>query len=152
MPLNVPILASISWCRMRRYRLFPATGVALLGTALAISAGEAAPFPTRSSQLGPELQITLAGEREAAAVAGALVGGAVGVLLGSTLPRPAPPPTVIVEEPVERVVVERRPVRRIVEVEEEVPPPSIEECVTRCTKVYDPDFDETIVRKERRCR
>ena len=146
------ILASISWCRMRRYRLFPATGVALLGTALAISAGQAAPFPTRSGQLGPELQITLAGEREAAAVAGALVGGAVGVLLGSTLPRPAPPPTVIVEEPVERVVVERRPVRRIVEVEEEVPPPSIEECVTRRTKVYDPDFDETIVRKERRCR
>jgi hypothetical protein len=145
------ILASISWCRMRRYRLFPATGVALLGTALAISAGQAAPFPTRSGQLGPELQITLAGEREAAAVAGALVGGAVGVLLGSTLPRPAPP-TVIVEEPVERVVVERRPVRRIVEVEEEVPPPSIEECVTRRTKVYDQHFDETIVRKERRCR
>ena len=145
------ILASISWCRMRRYRLFPATGVALLGTALAISAGQAAPFPTRSGQLGPELQITLAGEREAAAVAGALVGGAVGVLLGSTLPRPAPPPTVIVEEPVERVVVERRPVRRVVEVEEEVPP-LLEECVTRRTKIYDPDFDETIVRKERRCR
>ena len=146
------ILVPIFWCRMRRYQLFPATGVALLGTALAISAGQAAPFPTRSGQLGPELQITLAGEREAAAVAGALVGGAVGVLLGSTLPRSAPPPTVIVEEPVERVVVERRPVRRIVEVEEEVPPPPIEECVTRRTKVYDPDFDETIVRKERRCR
>ena len=145
------ILASISWCRMRRYRLFPATGVALLGTALAISAGQAAPFPTRSGQLGPELQFTLAGEREAAAVAGALVGGAVGVLLGSTLPRPAPPPTVIVEEPVERVVVERRPVRRVVEVEEEVPP-LLEECVTRRTKIHDPDFDETIVRKERRCR
>ena len=146
------ILVPISWCRMRRYRLFPATGVALLGTALAINAGQAAPFPTRSGQLGPGLQITLAGEREAAAVAGALVGGAVGVLLGSTLPRPAPPPTVIVEEPVERIVVERRPVRRIVEVEEEAPPPPIEECVTRRTKVYDPDFDETIVRKERRCR
>ena len=146
------ILVPISWCRMRRYRLFPATGVALLGTALAISAGQAAPFPTRSGQLGPGLQITLAGEREAAAVAWALVGGAVGVLLGSTLPRPAPPPTVIVEEPVERIVVERRPVRRIVEVEEEAPPPPIEECVTRRTKVYDPDFDETIVRKEQRCR
>ena len=61
---------------------FPLLGLLSLGTALAISAGQAAPFPTRSSQLGPELQITLVREREAAAVTGALVGGAVGVLSG----------------------------------------------------------------------
>src|SRR3954469_9104889 len=78
-------------------------------------------------------------------------GGAVGALLGSTLPRPAPPP-VIVEEPVERVVVERRPSRRIVEGEGGAPPQGGGECVTRRTRVYDPDSDEMIVRKERSCR
>jgi hypothetical protein len=135
---------------MRRHRLIPATGLALVGTALAIGVGQAAPLPAPSAQLAPERQTIPTGEREAA-VAGALVGGAVGALLGSTLPRPAPPP-VIVEEPVERVVVERRPSRRIVEVEEDAPPQVVEECVTRRTRVYDPDSDEMIVRKERSCR
>jgi hypothetical protein len=136
---------------MRRHRLIPATGLALVGTALAIGVGQAAPLPAPSAQLAPERQTIPTGEREAA-VAGALVGGgALGALLGSTLPRPAPPP-VIVEEPVERVVVERRPSRRIVEVEEDAPPQVVEECVTRRTRVYDPDSDEMIVRKERSCR
>ena len=112
--------------------------------------GHARPFRRHPPQLAPERPTIPTGEREAA-VAGALVGGAVGALLGSTLPRPAPPP-VIVEEPVERVVVERRPSRRIVEVEEDAPPQVVEECVTRRTRVYDPDLDEMIVRKERSCR
>src|SRR3954447_15349508 len=111
---------------MRRHRLIPAAALALVGTALAIGAGQAAPLPAPSAQLAP-------------------------ALLGSTLPRPAPPP-VIVEEPVERVVVERRPSRRIVEVEDDAPPQVVEECVTRRTRVYDPDSDEMIVRKERSCR
>ena len=139
---------------MHLNRLFPIAGLFLLGTALAPTAGQAAPLPARSGQPAVEAPVILVGDREAAAVAGALMGGAFGAMIGSSLaPRPAPPPpTVIVEEPAERVVIERRPVRRIVEVEEDVPPPVVEECVTRRTRVYDPDFDETIVRKERRCR
>src|SRR4051812_50206607 len=76
---------------MRRHRLIPATGLALVGTALAIGVGQAAPLPAPSAQLAPERQTIPTGEREAA-VAGALVGGAVGARLGSAPPPPAPPP------------------------------------------------------------
>jgi hypothetical protein len=139
---------------VRFSRLIPTTRLALIGTVLIISAGQASSLPVQSGQGAPRLQITPAGDKEAAAVAGAIVGGAVGVLLGSTLNQPLPPPPpVLVEEPVERIVVEKRPARRIVEIEEEDAPPQIvEECVTRRTKVYDPNLDEMVVRRERSCR
>src|SRR4051794_22882175 len=138
---------------MRLSRLSPITGLFLLGTALAPTAGQAAPLPARSGQPAVEAPVILAGDREAAAVAGAGMGGAFRAMIGSSLaPRPAPPPPAgVVGGPVGRGVIEERPVRRIVEVED-APPPVVEECVTRRTRVYDPDFDETIVRKERRCR
>jgi len=138
---------------MRLNRLFPVTGLLLIGTALAAPAGQAASLPARAGEPALAAQIILTGEREAAAVAGVIVGGAVGALLGSSLnARPAPPPPVIVEEPEERVVIHKRSVRRIVEEEDDAPPPVVEDCVTRRTQIYDPDSDEMIVRKERRCR
>lgn len=80
------------------------------------------------------------------------MGGAVGVLLGSSVRAHAAPPPMVVEEEEEPVVIHRRPARRVVEVEEDDVPHVVEDCVTRRTKVYDPELDETVVRKERRCR
>jgi hypothetical protein len=158
---------------MRSKNLSIAAGLALVGAVLATGAGQAAPVPARSGTSAPALPLTLAGEKEKAAVEGALVGGALGVILGTTLgqsgaypppppvhyapppPAYAPPPPVVEDEPpARRVVIERRPSRRVVEVEEEEAAPEVveeEECVTRQTKVYDPNSGRTIVRKERDC-
>jgi len=103
------------------------------------------------------------GEKAKAAAVGAIVGGAVGVLLGSTLNQSAPPvgyapaaPTVVEdEEPADEVIIRKRPARRVVEVEEHEAAPRVveeEECLTRRTRVYDPDSGEMVVRRERDCR
>jgi hypothetical protein len=94
------------------------------------------------------MRVLKVGERGSAAAAGAIMGGAVGVMLGSALARPAPPPVVyappaeVVEEvePADEVIVRKRPARRVVEIEEDedVGPRVVqeEECVTRRAKVY----------------
>jgi hypothetical protein len=106
-----------------------------------------------------------AGERARAAATGAIVGGAVGVLLGSALSRNPPPPPpgyvprvveeaeIVEAEPVERVVVERRRPRRVVEIEEAAPEPieEEEECVTRRSRTYNPRTGTTTIRREREC-
>ena len=134
----------------------------MLSTALVTSA-VSAPLPTQSGEFGSSV-IVKVGERGSAAAAGAIMGGAVGVMLGSALARPAPPPVVyappaeVVEEvePADEVIVRKRPARRVVEIEEDedVAPRVVqeEECVTRRTKVYDPRSGQTVVRRERDCR
>jgi hypothetical protein len=139
-------------------------GLALLSTAFATSA-VSAPLPTHSDPSGSPV-IVKVGEREKAAAVGAILGGAVGVMLGSGIARPAPPPVVYappaeaieeVEPAEEEVIVRKRPARRVVEIEddeEDVAPRVVqeEECVTRRTKVYDPRSGQTMVRRERDCR
>ena len=142
---------------------FAIAGLALLSTALATSAVSAR-LPTRSAEFGSSA-IVKVGERGSAAAAGAIMGGAVGVLRGSAFARPAPPPVVyappaeLVEEvePADEVIVGKRPARRVVEIEEDddAAPRVVqeEECVTtRRTKVYDPRSGQTVVRRERDCR
>src|SRR3954471_14278769 len=125
---------------------FAIAGLAMLSTALVTSA-LSAPLPTQTGEFGSPA-IVKVGERGSAAAAGAIMGGAVGVMLGSALARPAPPPVVyappaeVVEEvePADEVIVRKRPARRVVEIEEDedVGPRVVqeEECVTRRTKVY----------------
>jgi len=140
---------------------FAIAGLSLLSTALVTNA-MSAPLPTQSGEFGSSV-IVKVGEREKAAAAGAIMGGAVGVMLGSALARPAPPPVVYappaeVEEEVEpdEVIVRKRPARRGVEIEEDedVAPRVVqeEECVTRRTKVVDPRSGQTVIRRERDCR
>jgi len=137
--------------------------IALLSTAFVTSA-VSAPLPMHSDPSGSPV-IVKVGEREKAAAVGAIMGGAVGVMLGSGIARPAPPPVVyappaeVVEEvePEEEVIVRKRPARRVVEIEEdeEDVAPRVgqeEECVTRRTKVYDQRSGQTVVRRERNCR
>src|SRR5215217_7216823 len=126
---------------------FAIAGLAMLITALVTSA-VSAPLPSQVAEFGSPA-IVKVGERGSAAAAGAIMGGAVGVMLGSALARPAPPPVVyappaeVVEEvePAEdEVIVRKRPARRVVEIEEDeedVAPRVVqeEECVTRRTKV-----------------
>ena len=140
---------------------FAIAGLSLLSTAL-VTIAMSAPLPTQSGEFGSSV-IVKVGEREKAAAAGAIMGGAVGVMLGSALARPAPPPVVYappaeVEEEVEpdEVIVRKRPARRVVEIEEDedVAPRVVqeEECVTRRTKVVDPRSGQTVIRRERDCR
>src|SRR3954453_14463872 len=104
---------------------FTIAGLAMLSTALVTSA-VAAPLPSQSDPFGSPV-IVKVGEREKAAAAGAIMGGAVGVMLGSALARPAPPPAVyappgeVVAEvdPADEVIVRKRPARPVVEIEED---------------------------------
>jgi hypothetical protein len=145
---------------MRQNRLVVTAGFALLATVLIVPA-EAGPLPMAHALSGAPSLLIATGDREKALAAGAIMGGAVGAILGSTIARQPPPPVVYAPPPPpeaveEDVVVRRRPARRVVEVEEEEPPPprvvEEEECLTRRTKVYDPSSGRTIVRRERDCR
>src|SRR5829696_1240364 len=117
---------------------FAIAGLVMLSTALVTSA-VSAPLPTQSAEFGSSA-IVKVGERGGAAAAGAIMGGAVGVMLGSALARPAPPP--VVYAPPAEVVEEVEPADEVIVVQEE-------ECVTRRTKVYDPRSGQTVVRRER---
>ena len=119
----------------------------------------AAPAPFHDTDRG--FQITLAGDREKAAIGGAIVGGALGVMLGAAAnrngaappppySRPAPPPEMEEDEP-EPVIVRPRRERRVVEVEDDAAPEVVEECVTRRSRTYDPRTSQTITTRERRC-
>jgi hypothetical protein len=89
------------------------------------------------------MRVLKVGERGSAAAAGAIMGGAVGVMLGSALARPAPPPVVYAPpaeaveevEPADEVIFRKRPARRVVEIEEdEDAAPRVvqeEECITQ---------------------
>src|SRR5215203_5186285 len=100
---------------------FAIAGLAMLSAAVVTSA-VSAPLPTQSREFGSSI-ILKVGERGSAAAAGAIMGGAVGVMLGSALARPAPPPVVyappaeVVEEvePAYKVIVKKRPDRRVIE-------------------------------------
>jgi hypothetical protein len=117
-----------------------------------------APFHEPDSRL----EIILAGDREKAAIGGAIVGGALGVMLGAAAngnpapppaayARPARPPEMAEDEP-EPVIVRPRRERRVVEVEEEVAAEVVEEeCVMRRSRTHDRRTGETIIRRERRC-
>lgn len=135
--------------------------LALAGTMFAPQISNAAPVPSQAAVDGPALPLIRTGERQAGAVAaGAIMGGAVGLMLGSQLARPAPPPVVVhappppeadvVEEEV--VPVRRRVTRRVVEIEEAAPEIVEEECLTRRTRIYDPNSGGMVIRKERDCR
>src|SRR5918998_1511240 len=126
---------------MRLSRLPITAGLALISTGLLTNAGQTAPLAMPSAWIRAPGSVIQVGEKERAAAVGANVGGAGGVLLGSTLNQQAPPPVgyasaappVVEDEAAPRVVDE-------------------EECLTRRTKVYDPNSGETIVRRERDCR
>jgi hypothetical protein len=119
-----------------------------------------APLPTQSREIDSSVTVKV-GERGEAAAAGTIMGGAVGLMLGSALARPAPPPGVyappaeVVEEvePADEVIVRKRPARRVEE-DEDVAPRVVQEaeCVTRRTKVHDPRSGQTVIRRERNCR
>jgi hypothetical protein len=164
-------LAQRSGDLMRLRRLSITAGLALISTGLLTNAGQTAPLAMPSAWISSRGPVIKVGEREKAAAVGAIVGGAVGVLLGSTLNQPppppvgyapVPPPVVEDEEPAEEVVIkdeevtiQKRPARRVVEVEEQEAAPRVveeDECLTRRTTVYDPNSGETIVRRERDCR
>jgi len=144
-------------------RLPTASAVVLLGTVVMTSAGQAAPLPRQFQPFNVSRLVLDVGDKEKATAMGAIVGGAVGVLLGSNLNQQGPPPAIAYERPSSRVVededpieevVEHRPARRIVETEEQLPAPRVveeEECVSRRTKIYDPGSGETVVRREREC-
>ena len=90
---------------------FPLLGLLSSDASPRYQCGPSSALSHAISQLGPELQITLArGEGGRSRYRRLWSVALLGYSFGSTLPRPAPPPTVIVEEPVERVVVQRRPV------------------------------------------
>ena len=135
--------------------------LALAGTIFAPHAVEAAPVTSQAIVASPELPLIRTGERGAVA-AGAIVGGAVGLMLGSQLGRAAAPPPAVVYAPPppeaevveeEVVPVRRRVTRRVIEVEEDVAPEvEEEECVTRRTQVYDPNSGRMRLTKERSCR
>ena len=150
---------------MRLSRLPITAGLALISTGLLTTAGQTAPLFMPSAWIGSPGPVIKVGEKAEAAAVGAIVGGAVGVLLGSTLNQqaappvgygPVPPTVVEDDEPAEEVIIQKRPARRVVEVEEQEVAPRVveeeEECLTRRTKVYDPNSGETIVRRERDCR
>ncbi len=156
---------------MRLSRLPITAGLALISTGLVTNASQAAPLAMPSAWLSSPGPVVKVGEKAEAAAVGAIVGGAIGVLLGSTLNQQAPPPvgyapappTVVEdEEPAEEVVIkddevtiQKRPARRVVEVEEQEAAPRMveeEEYLTRRTTVYDPNSGETIMRRERDCR
>ena len=63
---------------------FAIAGLVMLSTALVTSA-VSAPLPTQSGEFGSSA-IVKVGERGSAAAAGAIMGGAVGVMLGSLSP------------------------------------------------------------------
>jgi hypothetical protein len=141
---------------MSMNKLVIATSLALFATI----PGHAGAMPVERPNLGSE--ISLIGDREKAAIGGAIVGGALGVMLGAAAnrnaappppayARPAPPPEMEeVDEP-EPVIVRPRRERRVVEVEDAVPEVVEEECVTRRSRIFDPRTGETVIRKERRC-
>ena len=141
---------------------FAIAGLAIISAALVTSA-VSAPLPTQSREFDSSI-ILKVGERGSAAAAGAIMGGAVGVMLGSALARPAPPPVVYAPpaeaveevEPADEVIFRKRPARRVVEIEEdEDAAPRVvqeEECITQRTKVYDPRSGQTVIRRERDCR
>src|SRR3954471_2078883 len=124
---------------------FAIAGLAMLSTAL-VTGAVSAPLRSQFAEFGSPA-IVKVGERGSAAAAGAIMGGAVGVMLGSALARPTPPPVVyappaeVVEEvePADEVIVRKRPARRVVEIEEdEDVAPRVgqdAECVPRRTKV-----------------
>ncbi|MDF2974418.1 MAG: hypothetical protein K0R61_4868 [Microvirga sp.] len=140
----------------------PMHKLAVLATLIIFAAvpSHAGPAPFHEPDRGVE--VILAGDREKAAIGGAIVGGALGVMLGAaatrnTAPppaayaRPAPPPEMEEDEP-EPVIVRPRRERRVVEVEEEVAPEVVEEeCVMSRSRTYDRRTGETIIRRERRC-
>ena len=149
---------------MRLNHLPITAGLVLISTGLLTNPGQTAPLAMPSSWVSAPGPVIKVGEKAKAAAVGAIVGGAVGVLLGSTLNQPAPPPvgyapaapTVVEdEEPADEVIIRKRPARRVVEVEEQETAPRVieeEECLTRRTKVYGPNSRETVVRRERDCR
>jgi hypothetical protein len=103
------------------------------------------------------------GDRAGAVAAGAIVGGALGVIVGSQVGRaaapppvvyaPPPPPEEVVEEEVaEPAPMRRRAARRVVEVEEDGPEVEPQDCVTRRSKSFDPATGRTVFTKERDCR
>src|SRR6187402_1718062 len=104
---------------------FAIAGLAMLSAALVTSA-VSAPLPTQSREFDPSILLKV-GERGSAAAAGAIMGGAAGVMLGSALARPAPPPVAYAPpaeaveevEPADEVIVRKRPARRVVEIEED---------------------------------
>jgi hypothetical protein len=155
---------------MRLSRLPITAGLALISTGLLTTAGQTAPLFMPSAWIGSPVPVIKVGDKAEAAAVGAIVGGAVGVLLGSTLNQqaappvgygPVPPTVVEDEEPAEEVIIkdeevtiQKRPARRVVEVEEHEVAPRVveeEECLTRRTKVYDPNSGEMVVRRERDC-
>jgi hypothetical protein len=139
------------------HRLAVATTFALLATVLP---GYARPMLIDKPNIGYET--ILVGDREKAAIGGAIVGGALGVMLGAAAnrnaappppayARPTPPPEMEeVDEP-EPVIVRPSRERRVVDVEEAAPEVVEEECVTIRSRTRDPRTGETIVRRERRC-
>jgi hypothetical protein len=134
--------------------------VALTFALLTTGPGHAGPMPIENPNIGPE--IVLVGDREKAVIGGAIVGGALGVMLGAAAnrnaappppayARPAPPPEMEEADEPEPVIAHPRRGRRVVEVEEAAPEMVEEECVTRRSRTFDPRTGETIIRKERRC-
>ena len=139
---------------------------ALAGTLFAVPA-HAAPLPSQADLGAPALPLIRTGDRAGAVAAGAIVGGALGVIVGSQVGRAAapPPPVVyapppppeeatseVVEEEVsEPAPIRRRTSRRVVEVEEDGPEIAPQDCVTRRTKTYDPVTGRTTFTKERDC-
>jgi hypothetical protein len=71
--------------------------IAISFALLAIVPGHAGPIPLERANLGPE--IILVGDREKAAIGGAIVGGALGVMLGAAANRNAAPPPVAYSRP-----------------------------------------------------
>jgi hypothetical protein len=139
----------------------------LAGTMFAMAA-DAAPLASRADLGASALPLVRVADRAGAVAAGAVVGGALGVIVGSQIGRAAAPPPVVYaappppEEATSEVVEEelaepaplrRRASRRVVEVEEdEGAPVEPRDCVTRRTKTYDPATGRTVFTKERDCR
>src|SRR4051812_9084301 len=139
---------------------------ALAGTLFAVGA-QAAPLPSHADIGAPALPLIRTGDRAGAVAAGAIVGGALGVIVGSQVGRAAAPPPVVYAPPpppeeatsevVEDEVAEpapmrRRAARRVVEIEEDGPDAEPQDCVTRRSKSFDPATGRTIFSKERDCR
>src|SRR4051812_39870603 len=138
----------------------------LAGTMFAMAA-DAAPLPSRADLDASALPLVRVADRAGPVAAGAVVGGALGIIVGSQIGRAAAPPPVVYaappppEEATSEVVEEelaepaplrRRAARRVVEIEEDGPDAEPQDCVTRRSKSFDPATGRTIFSKERDCR
>lgn len=148
-----------------RLRNLLAAGLGLFGVAYLANPVQAAPLPVHSAQSARALPITPVGDTEKAIIGGA-IGGVIGGVIGSTIgqsvaPPPAaypPPPAYYTPPPAYAappppVAVQRPPARIVEDYDEEAAPEVVQEreCITRETKVYDPNTDRSFVRKERHC-